>query len=106
VVVSPDAGFVAKARKFAKRLHAPMAMADKERTDHSEQVQILSVMGDVRDRTALLVDDFIISGGTLVQATTALKDLGASRASRPSRTGCSRRKAWGLWTTARSSSFS
>jgi ribose-phosphate pyrophosphokinase len=79
VVVSPDAGFVAKARKFAKRLHAPMAMADKERTDHSEQAQILSVMGDVRDRTALLVDDFIISGGTLVQATTALKDLGASR---------------------------
>jgi ribose-phosphate pyrophosphokinase len=78
VVVAPDAGFVKKARKFAKRLQASMALADKERADHSEHAEILSIMGDVRDRTALLVDDFVISGGTLVQAAAALKDLGAN----------------------------
>ena len=78
VVVSPDAGFVAKARKFAKRLRAPMAIADKERIDHTEQAAILSVIGNVRDRTALLVDDFVISGGTLAEAATALTGLGAN----------------------------
>jgi ribose-phosphate pyrophosphokinase len=78
VVVSPDSGFVAKARKFAKRFHAPLAVADKERVDHTEQAEILSIIGDVRDRTALLVDDFVISGGTLVQAAIALKELGAN----------------------------
>jgi ribose-phosphate pyrophosphokinase len=78
VVVSPDAGFVKKARKFAQRLEAPMAMADKERTDHREHAEILSIMGEVSDRSALIVDDFVISGGTLVQAATALKDLGAN----------------------------
>jgi ribose-phosphate pyrophosphokinase len=78
VVVSPDSGFVAKARKFAKRFHAPLAMADKERVDHTEQAEILSIIGDVRDRTALLVDDFVISGGTLVQAAIALKESGAN----------------------------
>jgi ribose-phosphate pyrophosphokinase len=77
VVVAPDAGFAKKARKFARRLHAPMALADKERADHSEQAEILSIMGDVRDRTALLVDDFVMSGGTLTHAAIALKDLGA-----------------------------
>src|SRR5919108_5985377 len=78
IVVSPDAGFVSKARKFAKRLRAPMAIADKERTDHTEHPAILSVMGDVRRRTALLVDDFVISGGTLAEAAAALTELGAS----------------------------
>src|ERR671934_406287 len=77
-VVSPDAGFVTKARRFAKRLRAPMAIADKERTDHTEHPAILSVMGDVRRRTALLVDDFVISGGTLAEAAAALTELGAS----------------------------
>ena len=44
----------------------------------TEQAEILSIIGDVRDRTALLVDDFVISGGTLVQAANALMDLGAN----------------------------
>lgn len=77
VVVAPDAGFAKKARKFASRLEAPMALADKDRADHSEKAEILSIMGDVRDRTALLVDDFVISGGTLTHAAIALKSLGA-----------------------------
>jgi ribose-phosphate pyrophosphokinase len=77
VVVAPDAGFAKKARKFATRLKAPLAIADKQRTDHSERAQILSIMGDVAGRTAVLVDDFVISGGTLVQAAVALKERGA-----------------------------
>ncbi len=77
VVVSPDAGFAKKARKFATRLRAPLAIADKRRIDHSEHAEILSIMGDVADRTAVLVDDFVISGGTLIQAAVALKDRGA-----------------------------
>jgi ribose-phosphate pyrophosphokinase len=79
MVVAPDAGFAKKARKFATRLRVPMAIADKERIDHSEQPEILSIMGDVGDRTALLVDDFVISGGTLARAAEALKELGARR---------------------------
>src|SRR6266511_2283250 len=77
VVVSPDAGFVKKARKFATRLRAPLAIADKQRTDHSERAEILSIMGEVTGRTAVLVDDFVISGGTLIQAAVALKKRGA-----------------------------
>jgi ribose-phosphate pyrophosphokinase len=77
VVVAPDAGFAKKARKYATRLNAPLAIADKQRTDHTERAEILSVMGDVTDRTAVLVDDFVISGGTLVQAALALRERGA-----------------------------
>ena len=77
VVVAPDAGFAKKARKFARRLKAPMALADKDRVDHTEHAEILSIMGDVQDRTALLVDDFVISCDTLVQAAIALKELRA-----------------------------
>jgi ribose-phosphate pyrophosphokinase len=54
-----------------------MALADKERIDHTEQAEILSIMGNVQDRTALLVDDFVVSCGTLSRAAIALKDLGA-----------------------------
>lgn len=77
VVVSPDAGFVKKARRFAGRLGAPLAIADKQRTDHSEHADVLDVMGDVRGCTALLVDDFLLSGGTLIEAAKALRDRGA-----------------------------
>jgi ribose-phosphate pyrophosphokinase len=78
-VVAPDAGFAKKAQRFARRLHdAPTAVANKQRADHSERAEILSVMGDVRGRTALLVDDFVISGGTLAEAAHALRRLGAA----------------------------
>jgi ribose-phosphate pyrophosphokinase len=77
VVVSPDAGFAKKARKFATRLRAPLAIADKQRTDHSERAEILSIMGEVAGRTAVLVDDFVISGGTLIQAAVGLRERGA-----------------------------
>ncbi|HKA68706.1 MAG TPA: ribose-phosphate diphosphokinase [Actinomycetes bacterium] len=72
VVVSPDVGFAKKARKFAKRLGAPLAIADKERVDHSETSQIIDLIGNVDGRHALIVDDFTISAGTLVEVADCL----------------------------------
>jgi ribose-phosphate pyrophosphokinase len=77
VVVSPDAGFVKKARQWSERLNAPLAIADKRRTDHSESAEVLELMGSVDGRTALIVDDFTISGGTLVDAARLLIERGA-----------------------------
>jgi ribose-phosphate pyrophosphokinase len=78
VVVAPDAGFAKKARSYASRLDAPLAIADKRRVDHSERPEVLEIMGDVRGRTALLVDDFTISAGTLTEAARMLTERGAS----------------------------
>ncbi|MEJ2132165.1 MAG: ribose-phosphate pyrophosphokinase [Gammaproteobacteria bacterium] len=78
IVVAPDAGFAKKARKYAAYLGTSMAIADKERSDHSESAEIMEVIGDVAGRTAILVDDFTISGGTLVEAARALIERGAT----------------------------
>jgi len=77
VVVSPDAGFAKQARKFADALNLPIAIGDKSRTDHHENAQILEVIGDVKGRNCLIVDDFTISGGTLVNLAESLKARGA-----------------------------
>jgi ribose-phosphate pyrophosphokinase len=77
VVVSPDSGFAKKARMYATRLGAPLAIADKVRSDHSESVAVIDVIGEVAGRNAVLVDDFTISGGTLVEAAEQLVELGA-----------------------------
>jgi ribose-phosphate pyrophosphokinase len=77
VVVSPDAGFAKKARQFARRLEAPMAIADKERIDHTEAAQVIDLIGEVADRHALIVDDFTISAGTLVEVAECLVERGA-----------------------------
>jgi ribose-phosphate pyrophosphokinase len=77
VVVAPDAGYAKKARQWANRLNAPTAIADKRRTAHDETAEILEVLGSVEGKTALIVDDFTISGGTLVDAARALIDRGA-----------------------------
>lgn len=77
VVVTPDAGFSKKARLYADTLKAPFAFADKTRTDHSESPEILEVIGDVAGATALIVDDFTISGGTLCEVAAALMERGA-----------------------------
>lgn len=63
VVVSPDAGFAKRARMYARRLRAPLAIADKVRVDHAEQAAVVDVIGDVSGRNAVLVDDFTISLG-------------------------------------------
>ncbi len=76
-VVSPDAGFVKKARLFAAQLGCPLAIADKLRRGHDEKAEVLRLLGDVRGRTAILVDDVILSGNTLVQAARLLVQHGA-----------------------------
>jgi ribose-phosphate pyrophosphokinase len=78
VVVSPDAGFAKKARQWAERLKAPLAIADKRRVDHSESAEIMDLIGNVEGRTALIVDDFTISAGTLVDASRILIERGAA----------------------------
>jgi ribose-phosphate pyrophosphokinase len=78
VVVSPDAGFAKKAKLYAKRLGAPLAIADKERADHTETAEVVDLIGEVDGRTALVVDDFTISAGTLVDAARVLIERGAA----------------------------
>jgi ribose-phosphate pyrophosphokinase len=79
VVVAPDAGFAKKAGGYAHRLDAPLAVAHKRRADHSERAEVVSLMGDVEGRTAVLVDDFTISGNTLIEAARVLVSRGATR---------------------------
>ncbi|MBU6229781.1 MAG: ribose-phosphate pyrophosphokinase [Cyanobacteria bacterium REEB459] len=77
VVVSPDVGGVARARAFAKKLNdAPLAMIDKRRQAHNT-VEVLNVVGDVRDKTAVLVDDMIDTAGTICAGARLLKQHGA-----------------------------
>ena len=77
VVVSPDAGFAKRARRFAHRLGAPLAIADKVREGHGETAEIVEIIGEVADRDAIVVDDFTISAGTLVEAADQLIACGA-----------------------------
>jgi len=77
VVVAPDSGSTKQARKYARRLGAPMAIADKERAGHDETVEIMGILGDVAGQTTLIVDDFTISGGTLAAVAEQLVELGA-----------------------------
>ena len=78
VVVAPDAGFAKKARLYANRLRSNLAIADKVRSDHSENAKIVDLIGDVEGCTAVIVDDFTISAGTLVNASNVLMEKGAS----------------------------
>jgi len=77
-VVSPDAGGVERARAFAKRLGCSLAIVDKRRKGKNE-VEVLHVIGDVRGRNVIIVDDIIDTAGTLINTTTALKNAGAER---------------------------
>lgn len=77
VVVSPDTGFAKKARLYATALGTRLAIADKERTTHDEGAEILEIMGDVKGKTAFVVDDFAISGSTLCQVAEELMGKGA-----------------------------
>jgi len=77
IVVSPDTGFAKQARKYASYLAAPLAIADKQRVAHDEKAECLEIIGDVRGKTALVVDDFTISAGTLVDVARKLLERGA-----------------------------
>ena len=79
VVVSPDSGFTKNARRFANCLGAPLAIADKMRTSHEEKAEVLQLIGDVQGKNALIVDDFSISGGTLISLAGLLNTRGANR---------------------------
>lgn len=79
VVFSPDAGFVKEARKFAALMDASIAIGDKVRKDHGETVELLDIIGEVKERNIIIVDDFSITAGTLVKAAMQLKAMGAGR---------------------------
>jgi ribose-phosphate pyrophosphokinase len=76
VIVSPDAGGVERARAYAKRLDASLAIIDKRR-DSPNISQVMNIIGDVNGMTAVLVDDMVDTGGTLVRAAYALVENGA-----------------------------
>ena len=78
VVVAPDAGGVERSRAFAKRLGTSLAIMDKRRTGANE-TRIMHVIGEVRNRDVILLDDIIDTAGTIVQAVSALKAEGARR---------------------------
>ena len=76
VVVSPDVGSVSRSRKFAEKLEVPLAIIDKRRP-RANVCEIMNIIGDVRDKRCLLVDDLIDTAGTVVSAANALMDIGA-----------------------------
>jgi ribose-phosphate pyrophosphokinase len=77
VVISPDAGGVERARAFAKRLDASLAIIDKRRTA-ANVTELMHIIGDVEGREAIILDDMIDTAGTLVQAAEAVAKEGAS----------------------------
>ena len=76
-VVSPDAGGVERARFFAKKMDAALAIVDKRRVEMNV-AEVMHVIGDVHGRTCLVIDDLIDTAGTLVKTAQALKDNGAA----------------------------
>lgn len=78
VMVSPDAGGVERARAFAKRLEASLAIIDKRR-DAPNEAQAMNIIGDVRGRNAVILDDMVDTAGTLTQAAAALKERNVAK---------------------------
>ena len=76
-IVSPDAGGVERARAYAKRLNADLAIIDKRRSEGGH-AEVMHVVGQVKDRVCILQDDIVDTAGTLQQASQALKDNGAA----------------------------
>jgi len=76
VFVSPDAGGVVRARKFADMFHGDIAIVDKRRPEAGKS-EVMNLIGDVKDKHAILVDDIVDSGGTLCNAAKAIMDAGA-----------------------------
>jgi len=76
VVVSPDTGGVERARAFGKRLGSALAIIDKRREGPNES-QVMNIIGNVKDKKVIILDDMIDTAGTVVHAASALKDAGA-----------------------------
>src|SRR5437762_8728339 len=77
-IVSPDAGGAERARAYAKRIDAELAIIDKRRSDDGT-AEVMNVVGDVTGQTCIIQDDIIDTAGTIVKAAQALKDNGAQR---------------------------
>ncbi len=77
-VVSPDLGSVTRARNFATRLDCPLAIVDKRRA-RANECEVMNLIGDVRDKSVILVDDMIDTAGTLCNAAVAVLEKGAAR---------------------------
>lgn len=76
VVVSPDIGSVTRCRKFAESLDVPLAIIDKRRPK-ANVCEVMNIIGDVKDKRIILIDDIIDTGGTIISAAKALMDFGA-----------------------------
>ncbi len=76
VAVSPDTGAAKRTRRFAKQMNIPLAIIDKRRPEHNK-VEVMSVIGDVKDKNCIILDDIIDTAGTIVGAVDALKEQGA-----------------------------
>ena len=75
-IVSPDVGGVVRARAFAKRINASLVIIDKRR-EVAGKSEVMNIIGEVKNKTCILLDDIVDSGGTLCSASKALKDNGA-----------------------------
>ena len=75
VVVAPDVGGIKMARAYAKKLGAGLAIVDKRRTS-PESTEVMHIMGEVQGKTAVIIDDIIATGGSLIEASSALKKKG------------------------------
>ncbi|MHB8879023.1 MAG: ribose-phosphate pyrophosphokinase [Myxococcaceae bacterium] len=78
VIVSPDAGGVERARAYSKRLNATLAIIDKRRP-RANSSEVMNLIGDVKDKVAVMIDDMVDTAGTLTQGAQALKDKGARK---------------------------
>jgi ribose-phosphate pyrophosphokinase len=77
VVASPDVGFGKQAYRFAEQMHAPVVFGNKTRRAHDEHAEMLDIVGEVEGKNVLIVDDFTISGGTLIEMAKVCKERGA-----------------------------
>ena len=78
VIVSPDVGGVTRARAFAKKLNAPIAILDKRRpVDKHNTVEVINIIGEIKDKTCIMVDDMIDTAGTITQGAALLVKEGA-----------------------------
>ena len=75
-IVSPDVGGVVRARAFAKRINASLVIIDKRR-ERAGESEVMNIIGEVENKTCILLDDIVDSGGTLCNAAKALKNNGA-----------------------------
>ncbi|MDR3113745.1 MAG: ribose-phosphate pyrophosphokinase [Endomicrobium sp.] len=78
VIVSPDAGGVERARIFAKHFNADLAIIDKRRPRPNE-ASVMNIIGDVKDKTCIILDDLVDTAGTLTKVASAIKEKGAAR---------------------------